>query len=297
MSTHSLRVVAFLEHPLFIRAFEELFRARGYHWVTLVCPAWYEDARAYGEVMKVVPGGVDVLFCRRTRSLVDYLSGVDFDILVCFGYPRRIPVEVLERARLGALNGHPSRLPRYRGPNPIGWAFRNGDAELGFTVHRMVHAFDAGAILATSSMPLSLEDDIDSVLGALGGLARETFHSALERLERGEQGEPQSHDAATHAGDFEQGYERIDWSAPARSLHDKVRSLCGSGALAELEGERLCVFKTSLDVRGALPIAPPGTVLGREGDTCIVQCGDGPLRLTAVAPCESGATPRHGGPS
>ena len=59
------------------------------------------------------------------------------DLIISGGFPWRIPSEVLALPRLGAINMHPALLPRYRGPAAIEWALRNGDAELGFTVHRL----------------------------------------------------------------------------------------------------------------------------------------------------------------
>ncbi len=56
--------------------------------------------------------------------------------------------------RLGIVNGHPSLLPRYRGPFPIAWAIRNGETEIGMTFHLMDAAFDTGNVLAQKAVPL-----------------------------------------------------------------------------------------------------------------------------------------------
>jgi methionyl-tRNA formyltransferase len=53
-----------------------------------------------------------------------------------------IPVDALDVPPLGVINTHPSLLPRYRGPNPIAWTVRNGDRELGYSIHRMDADFD-----------------------------------------------------------------------------------------------------------------------------------------------------------
>ena len=49
--------------------------------------------------------------------------------------------------RHGIVNGHPSLLPRYRGPSPVAWAIRNGEPEIGFTLHYMDAELDTGNIL------------------------------------------------------------------------------------------------------------------------------------------------------
>ena len=71
--------------------------------------------------------------------------------------------------RLGIVNGHPSLLPRYRGPFPIAWAVRNGETEIGMSFHLMDAAFDTGNVLAQKAIPLD-DDDTDETL--FGGSRR-----------------------------------------------------------------------------------------------------------------------------
>ena len=46
--------------------------------------------------------------------------------------------EILEAARLGAFNMHPSPLPRYAGLNSMFWAMYKGERTHGVTIHKMV---------------------------------------------------------------------------------------------------------------------------------------------------------------
>ena len=64
------------------------------------------------------------------------------------------PARRARSAALGWLNGHPSLLPRHRGPIPIAWAIRDGDEEIGITFHRMDAELDTGPILAQRRLPL-----------------------------------------------------------------------------------------------------------------------------------------------
>lgn len=76
----------------------------------------------------------------------------DFFCVSCF--PWRIPSDLLALPSQSALNVHPSLLPANRGPDPLFWAFRNGDDEAGVTVHRMNEAFDGGDIAMQEAIPL-----------------------------------------------------------------------------------------------------------------------------------------------
>ena len=56
---------------------------------------------------------------------------------------------------------HPGLLPRYSGPNPMGWALRNGDREMGMTIHRMTSEIDSGPILAQGVIPVTDAGDAE----------------------------------------------------------------------------------------------------------------------------------------
>ena len=58
------------------------------------------------------------------------------DLIVSATYPHRIPPEVTAIPRYGAVNLHPSPLPRGRGPNPQRLIYE-GDPIIGGTLHRM----------------------------------------------------------------------------------------------------------------------------------------------------------------
>src|SRR5215210_2175981 len=77
------------------------------------------------------------------------------DLIISRSFPWRIPADVLALPRLGAINGHPALLPKYRGPNPLRWALRNGDTELGYTVHWTTSDFDTGSILRKDASRLA----------------------------------------------------------------------------------------------------------------------------------------------
>jgi methionyl-tRNA formyltransferase len=210
------------------------------------------------------------------------------DLIVCGGMPWRIPPEVLALPRLGAINIHPALLPRHRGPNAVEWAFRSGDTATGFTVHRIAADFDTGPILAQGSVPLTDEDDFESLMGKSMPIIPGLVLQALERVARGEPGEPQDESRATYAGLFEEEWRTIDWSRPARTIHNQVRSWIGfrevaRGAFGEIDGETLQITKTRLLAAGSDggERLTPGTVLRREGDELVVQCGDGAIAIVA----------------
>ena len=145
--------------------------------------------------------------------------------MICWGFPWKIPQPALDVPRLGSINQHPGLLPRHRGPIPLAWALRDGDAEWGTTWHRMDAELDTGHLLAQGTVPIE-DDDVD--IAEFGPKLR---RGALEllpppwRVAAGDAGEPQPTEGASWAGHFEDDdYVRVDWSQPARTIHNQVRA-------------------------------------------------------------------------
>jgi methionyl-tRNA formyltransferase len=225
------------------------------------------------------PQGLDLLFSRDKHSIEPLLRAYEPDLMVCWGFPWKIPQAALETPRLGSINMHPAMLPRHRGPVPLAWALRDGDPVWGATWHYMDAELDTGNLLVQGSVPIE-DDDVDIAefgaklrANAIGLLSR-----ALERVIAGDPGDPQPTEGATWAGHFEDDdYARIDWSHPARAIHNQVRAWHLTfgmsrlrAPLAELEGEQLVVLQTRL--------TDPG------GDARRVDCGDGPVWVVATEP-------------
>jgi methionyl-tRNA formyltransferase len=199
------------------------------------------------------PQGVNVIFARDEDDLAPILRGLEPDLVLCFGFPWKIPQEALDVPRYGIVNQHPAPLPRHRGPIPLSWAFREGDSEFFITWHRMDAELDTGPILAQTSIPVL---DEETTIFETGPRMIEATLSLLprvfERLAAGDSGDPQATEGASWAGFLEEGYATIDWSRPSSEIHNQVRAWTyafqdePAGALAELDGERVKVKRTSL---------------------------------------------------
>ena len=77
-------------------------------------------------------------------------SALEPDLLVLADYGQIVPAALLE-PRHGALNLHPSLLPRHRGATPIPAAILAGDADTGVTLMRMDDGLDTGPIVAQAT--------------------------------------------------------------------------------------------------------------------------------------------------
>jgi methionyl-tRNA formyltransferase len=154
----SLRVVVVTRIPQVLDGFGAVIRESGHEVVALLTNREVLGVRGPGDAMSELvfgaPEELDVLLPARRSSIAPLLASVQPDLVVCMGFPWKIPPEALAVPRLGWLNGHPSLLPLHRGPIPVAWAIRNGDAEIGITFHFMDAELDTGPIFVQRTIPL-----------------------------------------------------------------------------------------------------------------------------------------------
>jgi methionyl-tRNA formyltransferase len=279
MARDSWRVVMVSTVPIVAQMLASTLRELGHQPVAVITARRGEPAPDRPSMTdETAPRGIDVLLAHRRRSMEALVRATDPDLLVCWGFPWRIPLGALQVPRLGSINCHPALLPRHRGPIPISWAIRSGDEHYGITWHRMDDQLDTGAILAQAPVPMEQDDfDITVVGPRLGGVALGLLPGVLERVAAGDAGDLQSNEGATWAGHFGEDYATVDWSQPARSIHDQVRAWSFTfgmspvvGPVAELDGRRVRLTRTSL--------RDPG------GDALRVEAGDGPIWIVAWEP-------------
>ena len=205
-------------------------------------------------------------------------SGADLGVVVAYG--QILPDDVLATPRHGVINVHASLLPRYRGAAPIQRAVIAGERETGVTMIRLVREMDAGPMLASASRRIGDHEtgaDIERELAAMGAdLLLDTVRAIAAGRARER---PQDHALATYAPRLTREDGRIDWTRPARTVHDLVRGLHPwPPAFAFLDASRYLIRRTAPHagpMPARAPAPPPGTVVEARGDRLRVACGEG----------------------
>ena len=96
-------------------------------------------------------------FLKENLELFDQLRSLKPDFLIVVSYGFLIPSEMLEIPKLGAINLHPSLLPKYRGSSPAQWAIQRGEKISGMSVMTMSPEFDKGDLIF--QWEISIEDN------------------------------------------------------------------------------------------------------------------------------------------
>jgi methionyl-tRNA formyltransferase len=254
-----------------VLGYTALLRDLGHEPVALLCTG---DRASLGEVVAGAPPELDVVIPASRERVAPLLRAFDPDVAFCTGFPWKIPAEAIAVPRHGIVNGHPSLLPRYRGPSPVAWAIRNGETEIGFTFHYMDAELDTGNVLGQVRIPLDDEHGWEELEPKFGPAIGSIFPTVVERVERGDPGDAQSEDGASYFSFFDPEFAWIDRSRPVVEIARQVRAwrfhVQGDpqGALTELDGETVRVLRASLEPTG-----------GRA-----LECADGTLWIVESEP-------------
>jgi methionyl-tRNA formyltransferase len=219
----------------------------------------------------------------RTGEFAAWLREQEVDVALVVAYGRILPKDVLEAPRLGCVNVHASLLPKLRGAAPITWAIVRGEPESGVTLMQMDEGMDTGAMLEQLRTPITDEEtaaELSERLSALGALA--TRKGLPIYVAGGYTPVAQDHARATMAPMLKKQDGRIDFTKPARAVHDHVRGMTPwPGAFTDARSKVLKVLATRVtDIPAGR--AAPGTVVFADKSRVIVACGERGVELTRV---------------
>ncbi len=213
------------------------------------------------------------------------------DVLVVVAFGRILPRQLLEVAPHGAVNGHASLLPRYRGAAPVAWAIARGESRTGVTTMRIVPKLDAGDILlqrSTSIEPGETAGELERRLSAMtAALIVETL-AGLESCTI--EPRPQNESEATYAPLLKKEDGRVDWNLSAAEIANRVRAFDPwPGAYTHAgapRDTRLGLWQARV-AQAPAGGAAPGTVLAvdTKAGGVLVSCGlETALLLVEVQP-------------
>ncbi len=131
------------------------------------------------------------------NETVQQLCSLSPDLFVVAAYGQILSSKLLEVPRLGAINIHPSLLPKYRGPSPIQSAILNGDKKTGVTFIKMDEQVDHGPIIAQFGATIEPADTFESLAQRLFEQAALELESTIINYNANQTGKPQDDSKAT----------------------------------------------------------------------------------------------------
>ncbi len=189
------------------------------------------------------------------RAFAREISEQRYDLFVLASYGRILPAQLLELPSLGALNVHPSLLPRYRGATPIQGAISNGDVETGVSIMLMDSGLDTGDVVVQERVAIEPGETYGELHDRLASFGAEILSRALDLAQRGElPHRPQRGDASLTRPLSKEDLV-LDLSLPPQRIVDTVRAYSPQpGARALLGGEMVKVLRAHVAPDGGLVI-------------------------------------------
>lgn len=223
----------------------------------------------------------DVPFIETAKPYEDALVALKEwqpDIIVGAYYARLFPPELLKIARLGAINVHPGKFPRYRGPMPTPWYILNAEKTFGMGIFQIDGGVDTGPVFVQREYPIPDDETGYGLLRRTMKAAADLYIECFDRILSGElvakpqQGEPY------FCPRIEPQY-KIDWTSSRETIMRRIRVHAKPyfPAYSYIYNRMLAINSAGCDDTSN---ARPGEIVRVWEDGRIsIACGDGNLIL------------------
>jgi methionyl-tRNA formyltransferase len=203
----------------------------------------------------------------------------DFIIVAAFG--QLLPKNILQIAP--CINLHASLLPQYRGASPVQQSLLNGDEKTGVTSMMMEEGLDTGDILETKEFLIPKEMRLHALMQQLTKDACELTLSTIRNFDKIT---PQKQDErqATLCKKIKKSDGEIDFE-DAEAIYNKYRAFEGWPGIFASNGTKFDDLSlVDTDSRNI-----PYTILSFEGESVIVGCRKGALKIGTLQPASKKA--------
>lgn len=134
-----------------------------------------------------------------TDAFLQILTKGNTDLGIVANFGQILGARLLTIPRYGFINFHPSLLPKYRGPTPLGHILLHGERISGVTWHKVTEKPDQGGILAQTQFDVHPRETVKTLERKAVSTAIELLGPMLQRIAReGVMPQPQDEALATY---------------------------------------------------------------------------------------------------
>ena len=181
----------------------------------------------------------------------------EVDLLVVGFWGNIVRKGDLEKPKYGALNVHPSLLPKYRGPTPVPFTILNGEIETGVSIIKMDEEVDHGPLLAQRELSIVNyqfsnglgKPTTPELLQILWEMGADLLVEILPNWIAGEiTPEEQDHSKATYTKKLTREDGLIDWKQNPEYIDRQIRAFYPwPGAFFFWKGKRVKILKAHVE--------------------------------------------------
>lgn len=203
------------------------------------------------------------------------LTGCNPDLIAVVAYGKILPEYVLNYPKYGCINVHGSLLPKYRGAAPMQWCLINGETKTGVTTMYMEKGLDTGDMLLKAEIPLTDEDNYETVHNKLNVLGADLLIKTIDGLEKGSiKRQKQDDSLSCYSPMIDKTNSKIDWSFSAENIKNLVRGLYPFPRAYTMYGSKLLKIEKATACKSSSD-EKYGTIIDVDKKSFTVQCGDG----------------------
>lgn len=212
----------------------------------------------------------------KAPEVVAELKNFRADLIVVVAFGQILSQEILDLPKFGCVNVHASILPKYRGAAPIEWCLINGETKTGITTMKMDAGLDTGDILLTREISIDENMILPDLRDALQKIGAELLIETVENLEHITPIK-QDDSLSNYAPMIRKDTGKIDWTKPAREIHNLIRGLYG-GAFGFIDGQKFKIWRTKISDGGDLAAGE----IKIDGNKFFVGTGGGALEILEI---------------
>jgi methionyl-tRNA formyltransferase len=181
------------------------------------------------------------------EGLITRIRAMNPEVILSAAYPQIFGRGVLDLAPRGAVNFHPSLLPRCRGAHPAYWCIASGEDRGGVTAHFMTERIDDGDIVAQRGFSIGglyYADVYARLVSETPSLVAQvaTFLAIPDA-----QPVPQDQARATMFRNERDIHRRIWWARmDGRAIYDRIRA---GNAFATFRGRKVVLARATVAER------------------------------------------------
>ena len=180
---------------------------------------------------QLIEKNIPYFVCQDVNSLqaLTHFKTYEADQILSAAYPQIFKQALLDLCPSGAVNSHPSLLPRCQGAHPVFWAIASGETISGGTIHYMTTELDQGDIVAQVQVPIEIIDTYSELytklIQAVPDLIDQFAHFMFMPSH---QPTPQDLSQATYFRNDREIHHRIFWSEmTSNQIYNLVRACAG----------------------------------------------------------------------
>ncbi len=229
--------------------------------------------------------GIPVLQPQKLSAEADAILACEPDLIVTCAYGQFVPSKILNAPKYGALNVHPSLLPKYRGGAPIQRAIMNGDKKTGVCLMEMIKAMDAGRVYARVETEIGEDETGTELFERLEGISAKLLRDNLPLYLEGKlEGVPQNDEEAVLAPNIAREEELVHFAdSDIDTLYNHIRGLIEEPcAYGMVNGKRFKFCKVRK--QNCVPSEAPGTIAGFENHAMKIAAKGGYLLVMEMQP-------------